>query len=294
MYIDYSNLKLKVQQQYYKMNRRVHAEPIIVIPENEEYDEPVAQVNVRGRQRGRVFERFIEAMRLRNGLAEMDERAQANFEANPEGYNSEDDDSDDENINNRGWDAYDDIDRINDQRMLNLPNANVPIRAMPELVDDDNNDNRVNNVRVNDNRVNNDHVNNARVNEYNNLRPGVADEKFWKIIESFNWRNRSDGVINKRDLERPVRNLTRLDEQIFREKLKEYYTMLYEKLSHDGVFDNVPPAGRREAVSHMIALGLQIYNTVLEDATFVYILVEQGDCQSLVDLLPASLQIDLN
>lgn len=230
------------------MKRRVHAEPIIVIPEDEEFENPNEPVAIVQRRERVAFERFVVAMRDQNELAEMDDRDQVDDEEN-----------DNNDINNRlvpvvnGWD-------------------------MPELVDDDND---------HDIDVNN-------INNYRNLHPGVADERFWKIIESFNWRNRTDGVISKRDLERPIRNLTRLDEQIFREKLKEYYTMLHEKLTHDGMFGNVTPNEQSKTVSHMIALGLQIYNTVLEDATFVYILVEQGDCQSLIDLLPANLKIDVN
>ena len=268
------------------MNRRVHADPIIIVPEAEEIEEPAAPVIVRGRQRGRVdvFERFVAAMRDQNGLVEMDVRAQAGaqviIEANPEEYNSEDDDSDDE-VHHGAWDAYDDNDRLNDLNRLNelnrvgAPAIRQNVRALPELVDED------------------EQLDHPQI-QYRNLRPGVADERFWKIIESFNWRNRTDGVISKHDLERVTRRLTRLDEQIFRIKMKEYYEMLHEKLSHDGMFENVTVAGQHKTVSHMIALGLQIYNTVLEDATFVYILVEQGDCQSLLDILPINLKVDLD
>ena len=197
------------------------------------------------------------------------------------------------------------------QREKVSPRGNIAARVDDVVdvvnVDIDDNDIDDNNVDIKDvvdddgdaDVVNNgDHlalVNGApqeKINDFSQMRPAVITDVFWTIIESIHWRNMSDGGINARATLAIINKLTELDRRIFKVKYTEFYNMMKNRLDIDDMFTRngiITQFEIAKIVSHVIALGRDIFTTLFEDLAFFQFLIETGECQSFDSCLPNDL-----
>lgn len=118
-------------------------------------------------------------------------------------------------------------------------------------------------------------------------------ECFWKMITQFEWRNRSDGIINARTIQNIMARQTPLQRDLFKEMYNRHFDMMRERLELDDMFERNGINrldDRAKVVSHAIAMGQEQFNTLLDDPAFFQFFIETGECQSLDCHLPADMQ----
>lgn len=113
--------------------------------------------------------------------------------------------------------------------------------------------------------------------EYDDLTEVQKENRFWEIINRFNWRNASDQRMNLGAAERTFNNFSRLDREVFR----GLYTQKYNQM-RDVMRDAIAAAGANEAhvVSHLIAMGRESFATVLEAPMLGDFFITSGECQN--------------
>ena len=121
-------------------------------------------------------------------------------------------------------------------------------------------------------------------------RPAVAinnTQWFWETIAQFNWRNASEGRIDGSAIRKAFKNIQY--RQVFKDQYGAQYTVLHDKLQADDFFrrNNLTTiSAEAKVISHVIALGSEIYEALSNDLPFLQTLVELGECVSFDDMLP--------
>lgn len=118
-------------------------------------------------------------------------------------------------------------------------------------------------------------------------------EAFWKIISGLNWHNISDGIINPVTIRNIIAKYSPAHQVIFKECYANLFGILKERLETDGMFTRNginDDDEKARIVSHVIALGQNQFNTLLDDMEILQFLITSNECQSLHDLLPPTMK----
>lgn len=124
---------------------------------------------------------------------------------------------------------------------------------------------------------------------YRLLSPQQRADIFWQIINTFQWRNASDGRVNARAIQNSIRDFTQSKLDLFKEEYNELYKLMQIKLEEDGMFRRngiVHPVAQAGIISHAIAMGKDQFYTLFDDPEFFQFFIETGECQSLSAILP--------
>lgn len=129
------------------------------------------------------------------------------------------------------------------------------------------------------------------------IDPGQQNLTFWNLIASFKWHNASEGAISHKELTN-IKNIIvgwiPLHKLLFQKKYEEIFVLTRDRLREDGMFDRnniVTQSNIAKVVSHVIALGMESYNTLIEDLPFYQTLIEMQECQNMNEILPEEWQI---
>jgi hypothetical protein len=117
---------------------------------------------------------------------------------------------------------------------------------------------------------------------------------FWTAIDSFAWRNRSDGAVNKRFIDNYFNNVSKQRRDSFREHYANVYDLMRESLEKDRIFvrNNIKTSVDEACIiSHAIALGRSQYDTLIDDHHIFQFLIENDECQSFDSCLPHDIQM---
>lgn len=137
--------------------------------------------------------------------------------------------------------------------------------------------------------------NNNMKDQINNpIDDPINIDGFWTIIDSFTWRNKSDGAIDKRFIEKYFSKLSKQKYDSFREHYKHFYNQMHDSLEKDRVFtrNNIKTStDEARIISHAVALGRSQYDTLLDDHYIFQFLIENDECQSFDSCLPDDIQM---
>lgn len=125
------------------------------------------------------------------------------------------------------------------------------------------------------------------------MSPGECTDKFWELIAKFAWQNASDQNMNHRTIQQTFARFTGGEKEVFLAKYNTLYEEMHARLTADGVFarrgmDGISDQAR--VVSHFIAMGRDVYSNLIETREFCEFLIDNGDCQSLDEMLPFEYQ----
>jgi hypothetical protein len=127
--------------------------------------------------------------------------------------------------------------------------------------------------------------------EIKKLTPGQINETFWELIQSFQWCNVSEGNVDTRKVRNTIANWSNINKIIFKDKYAELFALTNQRLKNDNMFVRNNVQNPSKVISHMIALGMEAFNNLFDDLSFVQILIELHECQNLNELLPLSWQL---
>lgn len=117
-------------------------------------------------------------------------------------------------------------------------------------------------------------------------------EFFWNTISKFEWKNRSDGVVNGYIVKRTFDNMSLPRKVIFRAIYLEKIDALMNIVKHDGMFDRLRLINKLSEqltiLSHVVAMGKEQYESI--DMEILQYFVSEDECQSLDRHLPPELQ----
>lgn len=119
--------------------------------------------------------------------------------------------------------------------------------------------------------------------------PATREQHFWRIIELCTWRNRSDGAPT---MPRNLFDIPAAARQSWREVYEQHYESARAVLEGDGLFrrNRMNSTDQARCISHIIAMGRDQYETLLNALDVVAFLWENNECQSFDSRLPDDLQ----
>ena len=117
--------------------------------------------------------------------------------------------------------------------------------------------------------------------------------QFWIMLMQLEWRNSSDERMTAGRVNRFIRGLTPDQRDIFADRYAAIYDelLLHLTASRMSQRKNITADGdRAKIVSHFIAMGRDVYETIKESSDLCEYFIDAGECQSLDNLLPYDMQ----
>jgi hypothetical protein len=106
---------------------------------------------------------------------------------------------------------------------------------------------------------------------------GISEEQFWKTVDSLNWRDASDSVMNIVACKRKISSAYG-----FKQKLVQYAGALKNSMVSKGTDEKLLTD---TVLSHIVGKGQIFYTATLEDPEFASYIIDGSEAQSLYDLL---------
>lgn len=131
------------------------------------------------------------------------------------------------------------------------------------------------------------------IEDFNALSDEEKSESFWKTITSFGWMNATDGRPNIHAIQNIIAGMCPERREHFKMSYFNAYDVMQMRLMADGMFERngiVSIVEQAKIISHVIAMGSQQYNVLIDDPAIYQFFIEQGDCQSFDAILPHDMQ----
>jgi len=116
---------------------------------------------------------------------------------------------------------------------------------------------------------------------------------FWRIIDSFHWRDVSAGLIDKQHIATIFNNLTMQERAMFHATYMKHHKCLLDKLHMDRVFERshiTDGALKVTVVSHIIAMGRPTYDMCYLSCSTVQHIIDKKEYQSFHHIYAQLLQ----
>ncbi len=108
----------------------------------------------------------------------------------------------------------------------------------------------------------------------------ACNKTFWSTVEMFKWVNKSDGIMDIQSVLGLLHSMNSGRKQLFKKKYMKYYERMDDHLCKNDLYLVDEPNHKKVVISHIIAMGKQVYKSCINDITLVYFMVNEGECQS--------------
>lgn len=115
---------------------------------------------------------------------------------------------------------------------------------------------------------------------YEILTEGGRMEAFWNIIDRFKWKLRSDVALTSHDVTKITNKFSAIDKIVFTHIYPEVMKNIKEILSGLLEIKNLTDEQKNESVSHIVAMGQQWHNNLMESPDLAEFLLSDGEVQN--------------
>ena len=113
---------------------------------------------------------------------------------------------------------------------------------------------------------------------------------FWGLISRFSWTCRSDKIFSDYDVEKIAKTFSKLEKIVFKEIYVNIMNDLKNILSDSIKMKNVSEREEIEYYGHIIAMGKQWYDNLIEHPYLAEFLISDGEMQLFYSALPEELK----